>query len=118
MNGSFPKGTAVEFDERGCVSTIVLDPRLYSEGVALKAAYWLTDRCHVHLRRNAEGHLLADIRLKDGGAGLELTAACGDYCNALVDFALRERVAADTQAIQEALLQRAFLQALPRATGG
>ncbi|WP_242442980.1 His-Xaa-Ser system protein HxsD [Magnetospirillum sp. 15-1] len=114
----FPSSSGVVVDERGAAAVIALDPGLYSEDVALKAAYWLTDRCHVHVGRSQEGGLVAEIRTKDGREGLELTAACGEFCNALVDFALRARIAEETRGTQEALLQRAFVQLLPRAAGG
>lgn len=83
----------------------------------MKAAYWLSDRCHVDLRHDASGRLFAEIRTKDG-TSISLDSACGEFCSALTDFALRARVSAETAEIQQALLSRAFTQLLPRADGG
>ncbi len=114
----FPSRAGVVVDERGTTVVIAFDPGLYPEDVALKAAYWLGEHCHVHIGRGQEGGLVAEIRTKDGCEGPELTAACGEFCNALIDFALRARIAEETKGTQEALLQRAFVQLLPRAAGG
>lgn len=110
---AFPTATRVSVDADGAVASICIDPSLYSPEVALKAAYWLTDRGHIHIAHRPDGHLTADIRLKDGLDGEPLTQLCGEFCNALIDFALRERVAAESAIVQSALLQRAFIELLP-----
>lgn len=110
---TFPTATRVSVDADGAVASVCIDPQLYSPDVALKAAYWLTDRGHIHIAHHPDGHLAADIRLKDGRAGEPLTQLCGEFCNALIDFALRERIATETADIQSALLQRAFIELLP-----
>jgi His-Xaa-Ser system protein HxsD len=81
----------------------------------LRAAYWLTDRYYVHVNKTGAGTIIAEIRTKDGRNGPELTAACGTFCNSLIDFALRARVTSETQDIQRALVQRAFIELLPKA---
>ena len=114
----FPVTVGVEITDRGVTALIEIDSGLYSEDIALRAAYWLTDRGHIHLTRNAQNQLVAELRLKDGGDGAALTALCGEFCNGLIDFALRARIAAETQDIQEALLQRAFVELVPRPVTG
>ena len=114
----FPSATGISTDKRGTVAHISIDPGLYSEDVALRAAYWLTDRGYIHLSKREDGYLLAEIRLKDGGAGEHLTELCAEFCNGLIDFEVRSRVAAETQAVQEALLQRAFVELLPKGPSG
>lgn len=105
----------VVLDDRGTSTLIEVDPLLYSEDVVLKAAYWLTDQCYVHVRRGEAGELFAEVRAKDGLGGASLERACGEFCNSLIDFAVRARVAAETSAVQEALLQRAFKELVPEA---
>lgn len=112
-----PSAAGIVVNDHGTTAVVALDPGLYPEDVALKAAYWLSDRCHIHFRPRIDGQLVAEVRVKDG-AGLDLTAACGEFCNALADAALRTRIAAETAGIQEALLQRAFVQLLPEQRGG
>lgn len=113
MSG-FPSGAEIIVDERGSTALIQIDTDLYPQDIALKAAYWLTERCHVYVHRQGE-LLVAEVRTKDGASGEPLTAACGEFCNALIDFAVRARVATETAGIQEALLRRAFLELVPRA---
>lgn len=109
----FPESSAVVVNQRGTTVVITIDPGLYSEDVVLRAAYWLSDSCHVHINKTNAGAITAEIRTKDGRDGPELTAACGEFCNGLIDFALRARVASETQDIHRALVQRAFSELLP-----
>lgn len=110
---AFPIAAGISVDGDGAIASVSIDPSIYSPDVALKAAYWLTDRAHIHVAHRLDGHLAADIRLKDGRDGEPLTQLCGEFCNALIDFALRERIAAETASVQSALLQRAFIELLP-----
>lgn len=114
----FPNGVGIEVDERGTTAIIKIDSHLYSKDVAIKAAYWLADRCYVHIRRAARGGFVAEIRTKDGKSGDALTAACGEFCNSLIDFALRTSVADQTRNIHEAMLQRAFTELIPLSKDG
>jgi His-Xaa-Ser system protein HxsD len=92
-----------------------IDLNIYSKEAAIQAAYWMTDRCHVHFAAEPDGVLVAAIvpRSRDGSAApAELR---GDFENALIDCALRIRIAAETRDLQQALLRRAFSEALPKA---
>ncbi len=109
----FPIGAEVVVDDRGALAVIRIDDALHSEDVVLNAAYLLTDKCHVHVGRDGRG-VTAEIRLKDGSGGEALTKMCGEFCNALIDAALRARVNDATADIREALLRRAFGELVPR----
>lgn len=117
MPSFFLEKGGVSIDDSGPVARIEIDPDLYSEDVALRAAYWLGDRSHVHVAKDDNGRLVAEIRLKDGQDGAALTHLCGEFCNGLIDFALRARIASETQDIQAALLQRAFIELVPKRAG-
>lgn len=106
-----PSGVRVAVSEDKETATLQIDDAVYSDPVVTKAAYWFTDRCYIDIHRSEMGGLVAVIRGKDGGC--DLMAVAGEFCNALVDFALRARVAAETADIQEALLRRAFLELIP-----
>lgn len=110
---AFPAATGVSIDGDGAVASVSIDPAIYSPDTALKAAYWLTDRAHIHVAHRADGSLSAEIRLKGGRGGDPLKEICGEFCNSLIEFALRERIAAETENVQSALLQRAFIELLP-----
>ena len=119
MTSCFPKGTRVSTDDRGAFALVEIDTTVYSDDVALRAAYWLSDRADVNLAKNEDGKLIAEVRLKNGSDGEPLHELCGEFCNELIDFALRARIASETQDVQAALLQRAFVSLVPkRADGG
>ena len=113
MDAAFPTIAGVSLDVRGALARFEIDCSLFSEDVALRAAYWLADRGYVYLSRD-DSRLFAEIRCKDGQGGEPLTSLCGEFCNGLVDFSLRARIAAESEDIQSALLQRAFVELIPK----
>nr|WP_294516295.1 His-Xaa-Ser system protein HxsD [uncultured Rhodopila sp.] len=92
-----------------------IDLNIYSKEAALQAAYWMTDRCHVHFAAEPDGVLVAEIVPKSRDGSETLADLCRDFENALIDCALRIRIAAETRDLQQALLRRAFSEALPKA---
>lgn len=101
----------LESDALGDLGTVTVDPALYTEQAVFRAAYWLTDRHYVFLDREG-GRIRVEIRNKPGTSA-DLQLACADFCNALVDFRLRDIVAKETGGIREALVKHAFLQGVP-----
>ncbi len=93
---------------------IEIDVSIYPRPAALKAAYWITDRCHVRLVTTPEGKLFAEICTKDGRSDATPIEIRKDFENALVDFTLRERIASETREIHEALIKRAFVESMPK----
>lgn len=108
------QSTGMDIVENGASILITINEELYSKDVVLRAAYWLTEVCHVHIDKKACGTITVNIRTKDGRVGPDLTAACEEFRNSLIDFALRARIASETQDIQRALIQRAFIELLPK----
>lgn len=99
-------------DQLGDHSSVSIDPGLYSEAAIYKAAYWFTDRYYVFLDR-AEGRIIVELRAKESDGG-DLRAACAEFCNALIDFRVRDIVAKETMPIREALLTKAFVEGVPQ----
>lgn len=102
----------LEIDALGDLGAVAIDPTLYSEQAVFRAAYWLTDRHYVFLDRDG-ARIRIEIRNKPGAAG-DLQQACAEFCNAMVDFRLREIVANETGGIREALVKQAFLEGVPK----
>ncbi len=48
------------------------------------------------------------------GSTADLSQACAELCNALVDFRLRDIVAQETGGIRDALVKQAFLEGIPK----
>ena len=100
-------------DALGDHSSISIDPGLYSEAAIYKAAYWFTDRYYVFLDRAPEGRIVVELRAKEVG-GDDLRIACAEFCNALIDFRVRDIVAKETMPIREALVTKAFTEGVLR----
>jgi His-Xaa-Ser system protein HxsD len=100
-----PERCSVELAEQE--ARIRISISVYPTAVALRALYWLTDRAYVLVDEPAPGTLEVRIRRKpDHKASLEELA--GEFCNALVDQAVRAQVAAETRSIRELIFAKAF----------
>jgi len=102
----------IETDALGDLGTISLDPTIYTDASVFRTAYWLTERFFIFLDREGD-RIRVEIRNKPGSA-TDLQLACAEFCNALVDYRLRDIVAGETNGIREALIKQAFLQGVPK----
>jgi His-Xaa-Ser system protein HxsD len=106
-----------EIDSSNLRDTVLLeiDSSIFPKDAVLKAAYWMGDRCRVRLLTAPDGRIVAEISKKGDDEILDLSSTCGDFENALIDFALRERIALETRGIQEILVRQAFSEAMSTA---
>jgi His-Xaa-Ser system protein HxsD len=104
---------SIEADVLGSYAKASIDPAVYSEAAIFKAAYWATDRSYVFLDKDSDGRWLVEIRSKSP-SDEQLQQALADFCNSLIDFRLRDIVNAETGAIREALVRRAFMEGIPK----
>jgi His-Xaa-Ser system protein HxsD len=102
----------IENDVLGELGTVTVDSSLYSEQAIFRTAYWLTDSHYVFLDRQGD-RTRVEIRNKPGSE-TDLRQACAEFCNALVDFRLRDIVAQETSGIREALVKQAFMEGVPK----
>lgn len=105
--------SAIASDQFGQYASVSVDPQVYSETAIFKAAYWFTDRCFIFLDGLPDGRVSVEIRAK-GDQPLDLAVACADFCNALIDFRVRDIVAKETSVIREALVRKAFIEGVPK----
>jgi His-Xaa-Ser system protein HxsD len=107
-------------DELGLFARIDLDLKVVSESAVLKAAYWCTDAWYVFLAKDrATGGICVELRSKVDASLSELKGACGEFANRVLDFEVRQRVHAETSAVRDTLIRKAFFEAkaaLPRET--
>jgi His-Xaa-Ser system protein HxsD len=99
-------------DHLGDCASVSIDPGLYSQAAIFKTAYWFTDRYYLFLDRTAEGRIVVELRIKNVSDG-DLRAACAEFCNALIDFRVRDIVGQETMPIREALVTKAFMEGVP-----
>ena len=107
-------------DELGVFAQLSVDPNVFSETAIFKTAYWYTDQYYLYFARDSSTrHLYVEFRLKEGEDVEVLKAACGEFANKLLDFQLRESVVAQTAAVRDTLIKKAFFEAksaLPRSS--
>ena len=97
----------------GDVATASIDPKVYSEAAVFKAAYWMTDRFYLFIEKKPSGFWGIEIRNKPGSSA-DLQQSCAEFCNALIDFRVRDLVNRETLTIREALVKRAFIEGLSK----
>lgn len=99
-------------DELGVFAQSSVDPTVFSETAILKTAYWFTDKYYVFLAKNVGTGLLdIEFRLKQGEDTEQLKAACGEFCNYLLDQEVRQKVLMETSGVRDALIKKAFVDA-------
>src|SRR5690349_9853412 len=90
-------GAAEMVVREGERAVVRVDETIYSCPAILRAAYWITDRAYVLVRRPEQGVVEVVIRAK--GVTLERPRAddvdvlAGELCNALLEHQLREEIA-------------------------
>lgn len=105
---AFASGT----DDLGVYVRVSVDPKIFSETALLKTAYWFTDHYYLFIANNRSAGLIdLELRLKQGQSLEQLEAACGEFCNKLLDQEVRQRVLAETSPIREQLIKKAFFEA-------
>ncbi len=95
-------------DELGVYAWVSVDPSLFSQTVVFKTAYWFSERFYLYLSKAPDGRLLVELRHKTTGTAEELTVACREFCNSLLDHAVRQQVLQETSATRDALIRKAF----------
>jgi His-Xaa-Ser system protein HxsD len=118
---SAPSASAFESgsDSLGVYVRVSVDPKVFSETAVLKTAYWFTDNYYLYLANNRVNGLLdVEFRLKQGDDIAKLKVACGEFWNAMLDQAVRQRVLEETAPVRDTLLKKAFFEAKLALPGG
>jgi His-Xaa-Ser system protein HxsD len=101
----------VELGERR--ARFVVNEEVYDLDVVQGAAYLFLDRCYVFLDRApaaSEGDRRVEVVLKAKGEAdaAALEALAGEFCNELLNQALRKNIGATNARIREFLMAKAF----------
>ncbi len=105
VEGAFQTGT----DELGVYAWIRVDPSVFSQIAVLKTAYWFSERFYLYLARTTDGALLVELRHKiSPSTSNELTSACREFCNSVIDHEVRQQVLYETSAVRDSLIRKAF----------
>jgi His-Xaa-Ser system protein HxsD len=90
--------------------TMHVDVVVYPIEVVLRACHTFTNRCYVFPRTVGEGTVAIDFVPRDSSQ-TSLCELAGAFTNILLDFRLRDIIAAETSAIRELLVTQAFCEA-------
>jgi His-Xaa-Ser system protein HxsD len=96
-----------EFIHRNGTTVVVrASTAVYGVDPVLKAAHKFSARCFVHIEPDGTDAVLCRLRAKQTLERLDVLA--GEFCNELLDQALRARLAAATEPVRNLLLAQAF----------
>ena len=104
-------GLTTSVDEMGSAVSIQIDTDLYGLTAVFKAAYWFTDQFYLFLSREPKlGIIRLEMRSKveNNNSPEVLGKACRDFANSLIDYRVRQEVIAETGAVRDVLLRKAF----------
>jgi His-Xaa-Ser system protein HxsD len=88
---------------------ITIDLAVYPLEAVLRACHAFTGRCYVFAHPASDGQVVVDLAPRDEQTTLRNLA--GEFSNALLDHALRIRIAGETRMIRELLVAQAFCEA-------
>jgi His-Xaa-Ser system protein HxsD len=106
---------AVEFDDQHTSATISVDKRVYSKGAVLRALYWLGKDLHSRITEENE-YFRVRIGLKVSAPTLNqpkvkiIDEWIPEIFDALLDAQLRVEIQAETAAVRELIIAKAFAE--------
>jgi His-Xaa-Ser system protein HxsD len=106
---------AVEFDDQHKIATISIDKRVYSKGAVLRAFYWLGKDLHSRIEEKNE-HFQVTVELKVSAPTLSqpkikiIDEWIPEIFDALLDSQLRVEIQAETAAVRELIIAKAFAE--------
>jgi His-Xaa-Ser system protein HxsD len=101
---------------RDGVVFISIDEQLYSREAVLRTCYWFTDRAYLYVTRPRAGFFEVQLKLKQNRPTLaepelaRLEDIAGEFLNQLLDYQLRQDIEAQTGAVRELLVAKAFAE--------
>lgn len=101
-------GLEIIEDNLGEAAFVKVDMDIYDKTAIFKTAYWATEKAYLYLSSSSEPNQVSvEVRPKETKKGEALQLA-RDFCNALIDQQTRQMVLAETSAIRDALVRKAF----------
>jgi His-Xaa-Ser system protein HxsD len=106
---------AVEFDDQHTTATISIAKRIYSKGAVLRAFYWLGKDLHSRITE-ADEYFRVRVGLKVSAPTLNqpkvkiIDEWIPEIFDALLDAQLRVEIQAETAAVRELIIAKAFAE--------
>ncbi len=102
MVSSVPSAAIATFSDDGILVTV--QPSVYTLEVIMRTAHRFTARCFVHLSRTEDA---VEVRFQPRG-GMDGANLALEFCNDLLDDALRDIVAQESRAERDLILAHAL----------
>jgi His-Xaa-Ser system protein HxsD len=105
----------VEFDDAHTAATVRINETVYSKPAVLRACYWFARDLHFRLEENAP-HLFVTVSLRVASPTLDhprikpLDEWLNEFFDALVDSQLRVEIQAETAAVRDLIIAKAFAE--------
>jgi His-Xaa-Ser system protein HxsD len=106
---------AVEIDDQHTTATISIDKKVYSKGAVLRTFYWLGKDVHSRIEEENE-HFRVRITLRVSAPTLNqpkvktIEEWIPEIFDALLDSQLRVEIQAETAAVRELIIAKAFAE--------
>jgi His-Xaa-Ser system protein HxsD len=106
------KAAALDWSDSGGTYSITIDLSVYSIEAVLKTCYLFLDQCYLFVESGSEpvNSLKVYFSLQPGISD-EIEQIIGEFSNRLLWQEVRQKVAAETQEIREAIVRQAFTEA-------
>jgi His-Xaa-Ser system protein HxsD len=105
----------VEFDDAHTAATLRIDKNVYSKPAVLRACYWFGKDLHFHVHEETQ-HLVVSVSLRVSTPTLDqprikpLDEWLADFFDTLLDSQLRVEIQAETAAVRELIIAKAFAE--------
>ena len=90
---------------------IIVNPLLYSLEVIYSAAYVFIDRAYLFLDESPKNQIAINIKGKEKLTKKQLEDLAGEFCNELLNCALRDKISKNNQKVREQIIARALFSA-------
>ena len=88
---------------------IPVNSQLYPLEAIYGAAYVFLDRAYLFLDGNPKGQIVVSLGGKEKLTKKQLKDLAGEFCNELLNYALRDKISKNNQKIREYIVARALL---------
>jgi len=90
---------------------IIVNPIFYSLEAIYSAAYIFIDRAYLLLNESPKNQVAINIKGKEKLTKKQLEDLAGEFCNELLNCALRDKISKNNQKIREQIITRALFSA-------
>ena len=97
---------------KGDAAVIRFHKSLYSTDALFGTAFVFLDRCYIHMDIVGDDHVEVELVPRAGGKW-SLTDLAGEFCNEMVNQALRFKLAKQTEKVRTMIVGRAIGESIP-----